>query len=239
MLKHTTDVYLIVQVDVIIRGYSGYNTRWALHLLPDVFPPTATSEASPYSAYPPAVVTVSFGANDAALPDRTSGKQHVPIPEYKRNLQAIVDHLLVSQMGGTVPHGTATVKGGSVLKCRYHNRIRPTLCLMRHLMWLLEPGTCNVPHNGVRSRWRVKGTRQLCLLPARHCLLTPLGSLWWLSTGYSSPSVGCHSWVTERGRSGDFPLERDACGCCSWTLPLLPHTSAQELRWNKRARRSI
>ena len=110
MTSHTTVAYFIVQVDVILRGYSGYNTRWALHLLPDLFPPTTTSEASPYSAYPPAVVTVFFGANDAALPNRTSGKQHVPVPEYKRNLQTIVDHLLVSQMDGTVPNGTTTVK---------------------------------------------------------------------------------------------------------------------------------
>jgi hypothetical protein len=24
--------------DIILRGYSGYNTRWALFLLPDLFP---------------------------------------------------------------------------------------------------------------------------------------------------------------------------------------------------------
>ncbi|GJP35976.1 hypothetical protein CLOM_g20517 [Closterium sp. NIES-68] len=75
------------KVDVVLRGYSGYNTRWALFLLPKLFPKGDTSLA------PPALVTVFFGANDAALPGRTSGKQHVPIPEFKENLRVIVTHL--------------------------------------------------------------------------------------------------------------------------------------------------
>ncbi|CAI7924608.1 unnamed protein product, partial [Closterium sp. NIES-54] len=74
-------------VDVVLRGYSGYNTRWALFLLPKLFPKGDTSIP------PPALVTVFFGANDAALPGRTSGKQHVPIPEFKENLRVIVTHL--------------------------------------------------------------------------------------------------------------------------------------------------
>jgi lysophospholipase L1-like esterase len=54
------------RADVINRGYSGYNSRWALQLLDHVFPqPTA---ALP----PPRLATVFFGANDAALPDRGS-----------------------------------------------------------------------------------------------------------------------------------------------------------------------
>lgn len=54
------------RADVINRGYSGYNSRWALHLLDHVFPqPTA-------SVPPPRLATIFFGANDAALPDRGS-----------------------------------------------------------------------------------------------------------------------------------------------------------------------
>ena len=49
------------QVDVIARGYSGYNTRWAAHILQSVF----VKEQAP-----PDLVTIFFGANDAALPDR-------------------------------------------------------------------------------------------------------------------------------------------------------------------------
>ena len=51
------------RVDVINRGYSGYNTRWAKKIMEDIFPSTDTSVL---------LTTIFFGANDAALPDRTS-----------------------------------------------------------------------------------------------------------------------------------------------------------------------
>lgn len=54
------------RADVVSRGYSGYNSRWALQLLDAVFP--QPSAAAP----PPRLATVFFGANDAALPDRGS-----------------------------------------------------------------------------------------------------------------------------------------------------------------------
>ncbi|KAG6419229.1 hypothetical protein SASPL_121445 [Salvia splendens] len=69
------------KADVVLRGYSGYNTKWALKVIHKVFP--AAGDA-------PLAVTVFFGANDAALPDRDSGFQHVPLDEYKQNLLAIV-----------------------------------------------------------------------------------------------------------------------------------------------------
>ena len=49
------------QVDVINRGYSGYNTRWANYLLETVFPADQPRAK---------LVTLFWGANDAALPDR-------------------------------------------------------------------------------------------------------------------------------------------------------------------------
>ena len=49
------------QVDVINRGYSGYNTRWANHLLEHIFPESWENSH---------LVTLFWGANDAALPDR-------------------------------------------------------------------------------------------------------------------------------------------------------------------------
>ena len=61
-LPHTYRMHLRPQVDVLNRGYSGYNTRWAQHLLPRVFPK---------AQQPPKLVTIFFGANDAALPDRS------------------------------------------------------------------------------------------------------------------------------------------------------------------------
>ncbi|KAL3522422.1 hypothetical protein ACH5RR_015256 [Cinchona calisaya] len=66
--------------DVVLRGYSGYNTRWALKVIDKVF----------FPADEPLAVTVFFGANDACLPDRYGAFQHVPVDEYKQNLHSIV-----------------------------------------------------------------------------------------------------------------------------------------------------
>ncbi|XP_028769921.1 GDSL esterase/lipase At5g62930 isoform X2 [Neltuma alba] len=73
------------KADVLIRGYGGYNTRWALFLLHHIFPLDSTK--------PPVATTIFFGANDAALLGRNSERQHVPIEEYKENLRKIVRHL--------------------------------------------------------------------------------------------------------------------------------------------------
>ncbi|KAF5188701.1 GDSL esterase/lipase [Thalictrum thalictroides] len=68
-------------VDVMVRGYSGYNTRWILKVLEKVFPVESST---------PLAVTIFFGANDACLVDRYGGFQHVPINEYKQNLISII-----------------------------------------------------------------------------------------------------------------------------------------------------
>ena len=82
-----------LQVDVVLRGYSGYNTRWALKVLDRVFP-VAESGGSD-GAVPPLAVTVFFGANDACLPDRYAAFQHVPLDEYKQNLHSFVSSFKV------------------------------------------------------------------------------------------------------------------------------------------------
>lgn len=73
--------------DVVLRGYGGYNTRWALKVKEKVFPPP------PEDGGPPLAVTVFFGAYDASLPDRCSRFQHVPLDEYRQNLMSIVAFL--------------------------------------------------------------------------------------------------------------------------------------------------
>lgn len=73
------------KADIIVRGYGGYNTRWALFLLNHIFPPNCNDA--------PAVTTIFFGANDAVILGRTSEKQHVPPEEYKQNLRNTVHHL--------------------------------------------------------------------------------------------------------------------------------------------------
>ena len=78
--------------DVMQRGFSGYNTRWALPLLPLLFPAARVA---------PALVVVFFGANDAAraAPLRGRGdeasRQHVPLEDYRANLRRIIEAVLL------------------------------------------------------------------------------------------------------------------------------------------------
>ncbi|KAJ2988982.1 hypothetical protein NUW58_g3698 [Xylaria curta] len=84
-------------LDVINRGFSGYNTKNALELLPQIFlPPSPTNPRIEYlvcygagRATCPALSSVHplvlLGANDACLPVPTS-TQGVPIAQYKENL---------------------------------------------------------------------------------------------------------------------------------------------------------
>ncbi|GLU22905.1 hypothetical protein SLE2022_389410 [Rubroshorea leprosula] len=78
-------------IDVVLRGYSGYNTTWALKVIDKVFP--AVGSGGSDGGAPPLAVTVFFGANDACLPDRCSAFQHVPLNEYRQNLRSIVSVL--------------------------------------------------------------------------------------------------------------------------------------------------
>ena len=67
------------RADVLNRGYSGYSSRFGLHMLPRLF--------GPGRRY--LLTTVFFGANDAA--DAASKPvQHVPLGEYASNMGAIV-----------------------------------------------------------------------------------------------------------------------------------------------------
>lgn len=87
------------RADVLNRGFSGYNTHHALNLLPRVFGVRSLGEdgrhpnqTNNYSHRHPSDLdvlfcTVFFGANDAVLPGEP---QHVPIDQYRRNLQRIV-----------------------------------------------------------------------------------------------------------------------------------------------------
>jgi isoamyl acetate esterase len=70
--------------DVVLRGY---NTRWAARV--------AARAVATIPAGQVAAVTVCFGANDAALPDRACALQHVPVAEYRDNLRAILTLLEV------------------------------------------------------------------------------------------------------------------------------------------------
>lgn len=68
------------RADIINRGFSGYNTRWAKALLPNI----VDRDNIPH------VIMIFFGANDAALNDH----QHVPLSEYRANLEHMCHYLL-------------------------------------------------------------------------------------------------------------------------------------------------
>ncbi|GAA99077.1 uncharacterized protein L969DRAFT_94259 [Mixia osmundae IAM 14324] len=75
------------KLDVINRGYSGYNTEWALHVMPHIFPPARLAgETLPRVR----ALTIWFGANDAVKSFRS---QHVELPRFKENLHTFIDHL--------------------------------------------------------------------------------------------------------------------------------------------------
>ncbi|CAE8637055.1 unnamed protein product [Polarella glacialis] len=81
--------HLVRRVDVLNRGYSGFNTRQALALLPKIFPKPLEGEERLLFA------TIFFGANDAAGADERvpNELQHVPLSEYEANLGRIVRHV--------------------------------------------------------------------------------------------------------------------------------------------------
>ena len=69
------------RADVVVRGNSGYNTRWYLRYAQDTGVWNEPGDVR--------LVTIFFGANDASL--ETENPHHfVPIPEYQENLKELV-----------------------------------------------------------------------------------------------------------------------------------------------------
>ncbi|KAL1918713.1 uncharacterized protein VTP21DRAFT_2735 [Calcarisporiella thermophila] len=79
-----SDVYSR-KLDILNRGYSGYNTDWAIPALEQMFPSVKKKENCVR------LVTIFFGANDAAVPP---SHQHVPLERYKANLRHMVNIVL-------------------------------------------------------------------------------------------------------------------------------------------------
>ncbi|CAN0863198.1 GDSL esterase/lipase CPRD49 [Linum grandiflorum] len=73
------------KADIILRGYSGWNSRRALQILDQVFPKDAQVQ--------PALIIVYFGGNDSIHPHETGLGPHVPIPEFLDNMRKIILHL--------------------------------------------------------------------------------------------------------------------------------------------------
>lgn len=64
------------KLDVVIRGYSGYNSRWGLKILPKILGNERNISLG----------TIFFGSNDSCL----GGHQKVPLHEYKSNIREML-----------------------------------------------------------------------------------------------------------------------------------------------------
>lgn len=69
------------KADVLNRGFSGYNSRWARGVASHVFPTPCTP------LY--ALTTLFFGANDAVMP-HANPRQGVPLEEYTANVEWLI-----------------------------------------------------------------------------------------------------------------------------------------------------
>ncbi|XP_074065737.1 isoamyl acetate-hydrolyzing esterase 1 homolog isoform X1 [Macrotis lagotis] len=76
---------LVRKCDVLNRGFSGYNTRWAKIILPRLIRKSSNAENL-------VAITIFFGANDSALKDENP-KQHIPLDEYIENLKNMIQYL--------------------------------------------------------------------------------------------------------------------------------------------------
>ncbi|KAF5585842.1 GDSL lipase acylhydrolase family [Fusarium subglutinans] len=72
------------RLDVLNRGFGGYNTSSALTLLPSFFPAVAPSRTVPRVA----AMTVHFGANDSCSPGEP---QHCDLDNFKANVRRILN----------------------------------------------------------------------------------------------------------------------------------------------------
>ncbi|PSS22646.1 hypothetical protein PHLCEN_2v3012 [Hermanssonia centrifuga] len=76
------------QLDVINRGFGGYNTAWAI----PVFEQCLTKRDQRQNAPKVRLLTIWFGANDACLP---GFRQHVPLDLFSENLTKLI-HMVSS-----------------------------------------------------------------------------------------------------------------------------------------------
>ncbi|KAI0747659.1 SGNH hydrolase [Daedaleopsis nitida] len=74
------------KMDVINRGFSGYNTDWILPVFEQCFATQHEQQHVPKVR----LLVIWFGANDAALPVRD---QHVPLDRFKANLSKLIWHV--------------------------------------------------------------------------------------------------------------------------------------------------
>ncbi|KLT39356.1 SGNH hydrolase [Cutaneotrichosporon oleaginosum] len=80
--------YYLRRLDVVNRGFGGYNTDNALSAFESVWATRAEREAG--CAQPARLITIWFGANDAVV---EGGWQHVPLDRFRANLETLVERV--------------------------------------------------------------------------------------------------------------------------------------------------
>ncbi|KAG0152191.1 hypothetical protein CROQUDRAFT_650270 [Cronartium quercuum f. sp. fusiforme G11] len=73
------------KLDIVNRGYSGYNTAWCLEVAKKLYPARAPKG---YKFPKKRLVTIWLGANDAVLRNRP---QHIDIDQFAANLKQLIN----------------------------------------------------------------------------------------------------------------------------------------------------
>ncbi|XP_077607176.1 isoamyl acetate-hydrolyzing esterase 1 homolog [Crocuta crocuta] len=113
---------LVRKCDVLNRGFSGYNTRWAKIILPRLIKKEDGLDN-------PVAVTIFFGANDSALKDENP-KQHVPLDEYVGNLKSMVRYL---QSVGVPEHRIVLITPPPLCEAAWERECRAQGCKLNRL----------------------------------------------------------------------------------------------------------
>ncbi|WVR07609.1 hypothetical protein IAU60_004651 [Kwoniella sp. DSM 27419] len=74
------------KLDVLNRGYGGWNTAWIRQLFPKIFAKKEDAGDKPAVR----LVTIWLGTNDSVIPGE---KQHVPLDEFEANMNFFLDSL--------------------------------------------------------------------------------------------------------------------------------------------------
>jgi hypothetical protein len=92
-LRHCSCVPVTyVRADVVNRGFGGYSSRMGLFVLDEFLNSFGPGRIK--------LVTLGFGANDAAVRNGHSGYLTVPLPEYRANLAAMIAKLRSKGVAG-------------------------------------------------------------------------------------------------------------------------------------------
>ncbi|OBT48660.1 hypothetical protein VE00_00872 [Pseudogymnoascus sp. WSF 3629] len=78
----------MLKLDVINRGFGGYNTNNAVEILPAILPAPSQARVR--------FLAIFFGANDSNLGPPLLDTQYVSIPDFTQNLRDLISHPLIA-----------------------------------------------------------------------------------------------------------------------------------------------